>query len=261
VNLSRAARIAARESKSVLASPGGALILGTFWLVTARLLVKSLFDYRDGLLALAQSAGVRSGPVGLHVNDVVVRPLLYNVGTILIFFVPLLTMRTFSEERRSGSLELLMSQPIRGGELLLGKFLGALVSLLGCFGIFLVVGVVLGIVSTPDWAAAATGFLGLFLLGLLFTSVALLLSVFSRTPVEAAVLSLGALLLLVIGPATIRGGPGWLRGVADFISVLGRFEDFTRGLLVPSHIAFFLGVSLVMLALALRSLDLVRWQG
>ena len=235
--------------------------MGTFWLLVSRFFVGGLFTYRDALLHQAQRAGLRSGPLGLPVGEFLIYPFLINVGGMLLFFVPLLTMRSFAEERRTGNLELLMSQPIRGVELLLGKFLGAFFALLGCYAILVFVGVALGLVVSPDWAAFAAGLLGLILMGTFFTSVALLLSVISRSQIEAAVLSLGVLLLTVLGPRNLSQGPEWVKGVAGFVSVLDRFDDFARGVVDLGHVSFFLGLSLIVLALALRSLDLVRWQG
>lgn len=261
MKLSRVRAIAEREARSTVLSPSGALIVGTFWAVAGLLLISLLFRYRDGVIHLAQTSGLQTAPVGLHINEWVIRLLVQNLGTVLVFFVPLLTMRTFAEERRSGNLELLMSQPIRGAELLLGKYLGGQLALLACLAVLLPHAIVLEVVSAPDWRWSATALLGLLLLGLLFGAVGILLSVLSRTQVEAAVLSLGALLLLAMGSGSLAGGEGWGAELGRFISVLGRFEDFTRGVLDLGHVAFFLGSTLLVLALALRSLDLVRWQG
>jgi ABC-2 type transport system permease protein len=261
MNLRVSAHVASREVRGLFESPGGYIILGTFWLVAGLLLVSLLYRFREAGIQLAQSGQLRSGAVGLHINDFVVRPLLYNLGSVLIIFVPLLTMKCMAEERRTGSLELMLSQPLRGAELILGKFLGALVSLGLCLSILVVHGVVLAMVSRPDWGAVAGGVLGLLLLGGFFTAVGVLLSVVSRSQVEAAVLSLGTLLALVIGPDALTPSKGGESSVLQYVSVLGRFEDFTRGVLDLGHVAFFIGASLVVLAAALRGLDLVRWQG
>jgi ABC-2 type transport system permease protein len=261
MNLRATTRVASREVRGMFESPGGYVVLGTFWLVAGLLLVSLLFRYREAGIQLAQSGQLRTGAVGLHINDYVIRPLLYNLGSVLIFFVPLLTMKTLAEERRTGSLELMLSQPLRGGELVLGKYLGALGALGLCLAVLLVHGLVLGLVSRPDWGATLGGLLGLLLLGSFFTSIGVLLSVLSRSQVEAAVLSLGTLLAFVIGPDALTPSKGGESSVLQFFSVLGRFEDFTRGVLDLGHVAFFVGATLVVLAAALRALDLVRWQG
>jgi ABC-2 type transport system permease protein len=259
--MTRALRIAARETRGLFESPGGFIIVGTFWLMAGLLLVSLLFGFRAASLQLAQSGRLESQPMGLHINDFVIRPLLYNLGSILIFFVPLLTMKSFAEERRTGSLELLLSLPARGGDVMLGKFLGALGSLAVCLSVLAVHAVVLLVASRPDWPAAFAGVVGLFLMGMLFTAVGLLLSVLSHSQVEAAVLSLGVLLVFVIGPDTLHPSAPWQSSLVESISILARFEDFTRGILDLGHVAFFLGATFLVLAAALRALDLVRWQG
>jgi ABC-2 type transport system permease protein len=261
VSWKRTWRLALREGRSLFASPSGFVVVGIFWLVAGLLLVGLLFRYREGILQLAQDANIRTQPVGLHVNDYVIRPLLLNLGMVLIFFVPLLTMKSVAEERRTGNLELLLSQPLRGSEFLLGKFLGALLALGACLSILLLHGVVLMIISRPDIGAALSGLLGLLLLGAAFTAVGVLLSVFSRSQIEAGVLTLGALLALFMGPDALGSSTGRSAGLMEFLSVAGRYGDFCRGVVDFAHVAFFAGFIFLVLALALRCLDLIRWQG
>ncbi|MEZ4651382.1 MAG: ABC transporter permease [Candidatus Eisenbacteria bacterium] len=254
MNLGRSYRIAMREARGLLWSTGGGLIVGTFWAATGLIFMLNLFQFERGIrLAAQQASKLQSSPVGVHINDWVVSQTFDLTGGVLfIFFIPLLTMRAFAEERRTGNLELLMSQPLAGSELLLGKLAGSALALISCLSIFLVYGVVLGVVSTPDWTATAVGALGLLLLGILFSSIGTLLSVLTRSPIEAAVLTLGVLLLIVTGPAMMSNGPEWLRGMAEFLSVEGRFRDFSHGVFDLSHVAFFLGTSLLLWAAALR---------
>ncbi len=261
MNLSRTLRIAGREVRSLLSYPGGFFVVGTFWAMAGLMLVSLLFRYREASMHLAQAGGLQATPMGLHVNDMVIRPFLYNLGTLFLFFVPLLTMRGISEERRTGSLELLLSQPLRGGELLLGKYLGALGSLGICLSVLVVHAVVLARISTPDWPAALAGLAGVVLLGSLFCALGILISVLSRSQIEAGVLSLGLLLVFALGPQAIQPGSPAAASVLEFFTVMLRFEDFARGILDLGHVGFFIGAVLLIMALALRSLDLVRWQG
>lgn len=261
MRLALVVRIARREARAMFDSPAGYLVVGTFWLVAGMLLVSLLYQYREELLRLAQSGQMRGGPVGIHVNDAVIQPLLLNLGSILAFFVPLLTMRGFAEERRSGSLELLLGQPLRGHEVVLGKLAGAWLALLACLAILVPHALVLAAITTPDWGAATAGVLGLLLLGALFAAIGVLLSVLSRSQVEAAVLSLGTLLALAIGPAAVRPSNPAGESLVAFVSVMERYADFTLGILDPGHVAFFAGGIVLCFAAALRGLDLVRWQG
>jgi ABC-2 type transport system permease protein len=150
---------------------------------------------------------------------------------------------------------------LRGGEALLGKFLGSAFALGICLLILVPQGVALAFASHPDWGAIAAGVCGLLCLSCLFLAVGVLVSILSRSQVEAAVLGLGTLLAVVIGPGAIRPTGPRSEAFVEFISLMARFQDFARGVVDPAHVLFFAGLTFVVLAVALRGLDLVRWQG
>lgn len=257
----KARAIATREVRGFFGSPIGWTVTAVFSLVAGIIFVGLLIRYRESAISLTQAGQIRPGEVGLHVNDWVVRPYLYNLGSVLLFFVPLLTMRTLAEERRSGSLDLLLSLPLRGQDLILGKFIGAGLTMLVMLAIVPIHAIVLSFISAPDWGAAAVGCLGIVLIGLFMTALGVLISSLSQSQIEAGVLTLGLLLLLGLGPSVAESlSPGLARALS-FIAVLARFEDFTRGVLDLRHLAFFCGAILLVLALALRSVDLLRWRG
>jgi ABC-2 type transport system permease protein len=143
----------------------------------------------------------------------------------------------------------------------MGKFTGAVLSLAALLLVVPLHGVVLAFASPPDWAAAVVGVIGLLLLGVFMLSLGILISTLSQSQVEAGVLTLVLLLLLGLGPSVAHAVSPGLARFFDFIAILNRFEDFTRGVLDLRHVAFLAGGSLLMLALALRSLDLLRWRG
>lgn len=261
MSIARTRAVAMREIRGFFASPVGWAILAVFSLVAGLIFVGLLIRYRQAALSLAQGSSVRPGGVGLHVNDWVVRPYLYNLGSVLLFFVPLLTMRSVAEERRSGTLEILFSWPLRGQDLILGKFVGAALTLAALLAIVPVHALVLALVSSPDWAAAAAGGIGLLLLGLFMLSLGLLTSTLAQSQVEAGVLTLGLLLLLGLGPGVAEAASPALARLLAFGAVLGRFEDFTRGVIDLRHLLFMAGGTILCLALALRALDLLRWRG
>jgi ABC-2 type transport system permease protein len=256
----RASAVAVREAKGCFASPVGWTIAAVFFLVAGIIFVGLLIRYRQAGISLAQSGEARA-PGGLHVNDWVVRPYLYNLGSVLLFFIPILTMRSIAEERRLGSLELLLSSPLRGSDLILGKFLGASLSLASLLLIVPIQGLILAGITTPDWGAASVGVLGLVLLGLFMVGLGILISSVSQSQVEAGVLTLGLLLLLGLGQGVAEAASPALARLFSFVAILDRFENFTRGVLDLRDVAFFAGGILVMLALSLRSLDLLRWRG
>jgi ABC-2 type transport system permease protein len=253
--------LALREVRGFFTSPVGWTIAAVFAFVAGLVFFGTLMRFREAGLSLAQSAQVKPGEIGLHVNDWVVRPYLVNLGSVLLFFIPLLTMRTIAEERRGGSLELLFSLPLRGSDIILGKFVGAVLSLAALLFVIPLHGIVLAAICTPEWGAALVGMLGLLLLGIFMLSLGILISTLSQSQIEAGVLTLGILLLLGLGPSVAGSFSPGLARLLDYVAVLNRFEDFTRGVVDLRHVAFFLGGSLLWLALALRSLDLLRWRG
>lgn len=257
----RSMGLARREARGFFGSPVGWTIASVFALVAGLVFVGLLIRYRQAGLSLAQSAQVRPGEIGLHVSDWVVRPYLFNLGSVLLFFIPLLTMRSIAEERRTGSLEMLFSLPLRGSEIILGKFAGACFALAALLAIVPIHALFLALLSRPDWGAAAAGLLGLALLGMFMVSLGILISALSQSQVEAGVLTLGVLLLLGLGPSVTQAVSPALARLLDYVAVLSRFEDFTRGVIDLRHVTFFLGGTLLWLALALRSLDLLRWRG
>lgn len=260
-NPRRAFRLAIKEVRGFFTSPVGWTITAVFFLVAGLIFVGLMIRFRQADLSLAQSPQVKPGPVGLHVSDWIVRPYLYNLGSVLLFFTPLLTMRSLAEERRSGSLELLFSFPLRGEELIIGKLLGAAFSLAALLAVIPIHGAILGAISQPDWGAAGVGLLGIALLGLFMISLGILISSLSQSQIEAGVLTLGVLLLLGLGPGVAEAASPALARLLGFVAVLDRFEDFTRGVVNLEHVAFFVGGTILWLGLALRSLDLMRWRG
>lgn len=260
VGSGRTSAVAIRETRAFFASPVGWTIAAVFFLVAGMIFFGLLLRFRQAGISLAQSGEARV-PAGLHVNDWVIRPYLYNLGSVLLFFIPVLTMRSFAEERRGGSLELLLASPLRGSELVLGKFLGVSLALGAILLVLLSHGAVLAAISTPDWAATLVGVFGLLLLGLFMVALGILISSLSQSQMEAGVLTLGALLLLGLGPGVVGAASPGLERFFSFIAVLDRFEDFTRGIIDLRHITFFAGGTLLILAMTLRSLDLLRWRG
>jgi ABC-2 type transport system permease protein len=250
-----------REFRSFFSSPIGWTIGAVFSLIAGIVFVGLLIRYRQAGLSLAQSGQLRTGVVGLHYNDWVVRPYFTNLASILLFFIPVLTMRSFAEERRSGSLDVLLSLPVHGSDLILGKFAGAALTLCALLLVVPLHGIISAIVSVPDWGAAIVATFGLLLLGLFMLSLGILISSLSGSQVEAAVLTLGLLLLLGLGPSVTEATSPAVARLLRSVAVLARYEDFARGIFDLKHVVFYCGGTLIALAMALRSLDLLRWRG
>ena len=180
--------------------------------------------------------------------------IFFQAAMQLVLIVPLLTMRQFAEERRTGTLELLLTSPVREIDLVLAKFIAAMTVLLVMMALTLVYAILLGTFGKPDWGPVYSGYVGLVMLAAALGSIGLAVSALTANQIVAAVVSLGFFgLLWAIDPlAALLPHPvdDWLLG----LSLLARFTPFAAGALYLSDAGFFLTVALLGLFLTVRAL-------
>jgi ABC-2 type transport system permease protein len=197
----------------------------------------------------------------LNVTDAVLRPLFANLSVILLLLMPLVTMRLFAEERRSGTIELLLTYPVRDGAVLAGKYLAALTM----YGVMvagtLAYPIMLVSFARVEWGPLVTGYLGLVLMGAMFLAVGLFASSLTENQVVAAIVTFGVLLMFwIIGwTAEFAGGP--LGAVLTHLSILEHNDTFAKGVLDTKDIIYYVNFTVLALFLALRSLESRRWSG
>jgi len=197
----------------------------------------------------------------LSVTDGVLRPLFQNVSVIMLLMMPLLTMRLFAEEKRSGTIELLLTYPVRDGEVLLGKYAAALALFAAMLGLTLLYPGIVAYFARVEVGPVLTGYLGLFLLGAAFLALGVFASSLTENQIVAAVATFGALLLFwILGWTTDFAGPG-LSKVLAHLSVLDHFENFAKGVIDTRDVIYYLNFALLCLFLTLRSLESKRWRG
>ena len=196
----------------------------------------------------------------LNLNDFVIAPLLHNLSVVLVILVPVITMRSFAEEKRSGTYELLMTSPLSIGEIVAGKFLGALAFLLVMIGLTGIYPVILFLYGNPEMGIIAAGYLGLLLLATAFLTVGLLTSSFTENQIIAAVSCLVLLLLLyVISWPADTAGPV-LGAVLKYVSLTEHFSEMVKGVIDTKDLVYFASVILLALFLTQRSVESVRWR-
>jgi gliding motility-associated transport system permease protein len=198
----------------------------------------------------------------LNVTDGVMRPLFGNIAVILVLsLMPFITMRVFAEERQSGTLELLLTYPVRDGAVLLGKYLAALALFTILLLLTLLYPATLWWFARVEWGAVLTGYLGLLLMGGAFLAVGLFASSLTSNQIVAAVSTFGILLLLwVIGWGADAVGGTWGK-VLQHLSILEHNDSFAKGVLDTKDLVYYVNFILLALFLALRSLEARRWKG
>ena len=178
---------------------------------------------------------------------------------VLLLMAAVITMRLISEERKLGTLELLLTSPIRDSELIIGKFLGSLSLLAIMLILTFLYPILLKIFGDPDLGSIVAGYLGIFLLGTTCLSVGLFASTLSSNQIVSAVVA-GAILfaLWFVGLASSYL-PSSLANVVNFISLSYYFNDFVSGIITTQGIIYYLSVSVLFLFFAVRSIENSRW--
>jgi ABC-2 type transport system permease protein len=249
--------IAQKEIRSYFASPIAYVVIGLFALMFG------FFYYTLLGLFIEQGMrmmGMQGGPTQ-NVNEQMIRPLFLNASVLLLFVLPMITMRTYSEEKRSGTIELLLTAPLTDFHIIMGKFLGAMALYGAMLAVtFVHVGVLFAF-GKPEWIPIVTGYLGLLLMGGCFISVGLLISSFTRNQIVAVMATFAVFLLLWVinwaGPLT---GPR-TQAVLDYLSITNHLDDFTRGIVDTKHLIYYLSFIAFGLFLTARSVDSERWRG
>ena len=196
----------------------------------------------------------------VNINEMVFSPLFHNMTVILILVAPLLTMRLLAEEKKSGTDELLFTSPLSVGEIVLGKYIAALVMWTIMLGLTALLSIFAFAYGNPELAPWLTGYLGLFLMGALFIAIGLFFSSLTENQIVAAFLTVVTLLLLlVLNWVTSTGGGSW-RAVLGYLSFSGHFEDMTRGILDTKDIVYYLTFSFFGLFLAHSVIQSRRWR-
>jgi ABC-2 type transport system permease protein len=247
-----------KEMRLYFTSPVAWVII-TIFLFIAGYFFYSIFAFYT--LASMQSAMNPQMARDLNVTDSVLRPLFSNISVILLLLMPLITMRLFAEERRSGTIELLLTYPVRDGAVLLGKYLAALALYAIMLAFTLLYPAIVIYFAKVEWGPLLTGYLGLLLMGATFLAVGIFASSLTENQIVASITTFGVLLILwVVGWSAEYVGGAWGR-VLSHLSILEHFETFARGVLDTKDVIFYVNATVLALFLALRSLETRRWKG
>jgi ABC-2 type transport system permease protein len=251
--MSNVLAIARKELGSYFASPIAYILLGLFALIFGIFFAVILLNFNQNSLGAGQ-------PV--NVNEQMIRPVFLNSVVVFLFMLPIVTMRSYAEEKRSGTMELLLTAPLTDLQIILGKFLGAM----GLYAAMLLVTLLsiatLFAFGTPEVKPLLTTYLGLLLMGGCFVSVGLLISSFTSNQIVAGAVTFAVFLILWVinWPAPFVPAM-WLQTTLNYASIVDHFDDFSRGVLDTKHLVYYVSFIAVGLFLTARSVDTERWRG
>ena len=248
--------IADKELRAYFASPIAYIVTGFFALVFGWMFASIL----NWFVGQGMQMGM-AGPQNMNVNQQMIRPLMLNMTVVFLLLLPLVTMRTYAEEKRSGTIELLLTSPLTDLEIIFGKFLGALALYAVMLAVTLVHFGVLFAFGNPEWKPLLTAYLGLLLFGGGFISIGLFISSLTKNQIVAGAATFSVFLLLwVIDWIGSAMGPTAER-VLQYISMTGHLEDFVKGVIDTKHVIYYLSIIVFGLFLTARSVDAERWRG
>jgi ABC-2 type transport system permease protein len=250
--------IAQKELKSYFTSPIGYIYVGLFSLLYGYFYIALLGYFVRASLQAGMPGG---GPEVMNINQDMLRPVLQNVTVLVLFILPMVTMRTYSEEKRSGTIELFLTSPLTDMEIILGKFIGAM----GLYTVGLLVTLIhvalLFVYGSPEWKPIVTAYFGLELFGACFISIGLFISSLTKNQIVAGMLTFAVFLFLwVINWIGSMGGPT-LESITSYLSIIDHFDDFNKGVIDTTHLVYYFSVITFGLFLTAKSVDMERWRG
>ena len=248
--------IARKELQAYFASPIAYVVIGFFALLFGYFFYTLLWYFERQSMQVAMGSGMT-----MNLNQMLIGPVFMNVSVIVLFVMPMITMRTYAEEKRSGTIELLLTSPLTDLQIILGKFFGALTLYAVMLAVtFIHIGVLFWY-GDPEWKPVATGYLGLLLMGACFISAGLLISSLTKNQIVAGFMTFAVFLMLwVINWLGESSGPT-ARAILAFLSITDHLDDFTRGIIDTKHIVYYLSFITFGLFLTAKSVDSERWRG
>lgn len=258
LNMENMINLALREIRSLFLSPVAHVVTAIFALILAWFFINIV-----ALYVILSLQAIRAPFIAerLNMQDIVVQPFFGNISVILLFIIPMITMRAFAEEKRMGTFELIYTSPINTWSIVIGKFIG-----ISAFVMFLILisgffMIPLFSYGEPDKGAVLTSYIGLILMALAFVAAGIFASSITENQIISIIVAFGILLLFwVLG--WVRGTlEGTLRDVLSYLSFMDHFQNFSRGVVDTRDLVYYFSFTGVLLFLTYSVLESRRWRG
>ncbi|PYR00848.1 MAG: ABC transporter [Acidobacteria bacterium] len=251
--------IAHKELKAYFSSPIAYIVIGLWALMYGYFFVAILSFFVRQSMQMGQFG--MQGPQAMNVNQQLIRPLLQNVLILILFLMPMVTMRAYAEEKRSGTIELLLTSPLTDFQIIVGKFLGAM----ALYGVMLAVTLIhlglLFVYGRPEWKPIVTAYIGLLLMGGCFIATGLFISSLTRNQIVAGMVTFAVFLMLwIITWIGSFSGPT-VDKLTQYLSIVDHYDDFGKGVLDTTHLVYYVSFITFGLFLTAKSVDSERWRG
>jgi len=249
--------IAKKEIKTYFTSPIAYVVIFVFLVLVGFFFYSAIWWFNSQSIQMAQNPYYYQQ---ININQMVYSPLFHNMSIILLLMLPLLTMRLFSEEKKSGTDELLFTSPIQVGQIILGKYLAALAVLATMLGLTGLLSIFTFAYGNPELAQILDGYLGLFLMGAAFIAAGIFFSSLTENQIVSAILTFGALLLFWILNWASYSGSGMWKDVLNYLSIFQHFDGMTSGILDTTDVIYYLSFAFFALFLTHSVIQSRRWR-
>ncbi len=246
-----------RDLKGYFFSPIAYVVIGLF------LLVNGIFFYvlLSSFLEYSYAVMIQRQGYPINVNLLMIRPFFQNMSVIVLFVIPMITMRSFSEEKKSGTMELLLTSPVTNWQLILGKFLASFTLYFVMVMVTFLFMVFLLIWGNPSLVPILISYLGILLMGLVLVALGNFISSLTENQIVAAVGTFGATMFLwVIGFAGNFAGKVFGE-TFKYLSIVNHFDDFSKGVFDTNHLVYYLSLTFLMLFFTYQSIESSKWRG
>ena len=253
--------IARRDIGSFFSSPVFYVVTTVFLVLYSFLFFAILSDFSQASLQAApQAAQLQKAGYSINANDMVIVPSLGNMSIILLFMIPLITMRSFAEERKSKTFSLLLSSPVHLREIVAGKFLAcftivAFMILLSSYSIIMI-----AMLGEPEWGPIISGYLGLFLMMGCYIAMGVFASSLTDNQIVAAVIGFGLAFLMWLMALPAQSADSGVGTILEYLSLGSHLESFLKGIIDSSDLAYYLSFMAFVLFITYRVLDSRRWR-
>ena len=248
--------ICRKELKSYFASPIAYMLMAAFGLIIGL----NFTDLANRLVRYSFQAQMMGQQQPINATEIIIRQILDFTSTISLFLVPMISMRLIAEEKRTGTIELLLTSPIKDIEIILGKWLGAVTLFICVLGMSVLDVAMLFAWAKPDLKPVLIGYLGLILQGACLLAIGILISTTTRNQIVAGgVTFFVCLLLLLLKYYTdLEAGP--LYQVGNYLSIVTHYENFSKGVLDSKDVVFYLSMIFFFLFGTSRAMESLRWR-
>lgn len=253
--------IAKKELQAYFSSPVAYVVITIFLVLTGYFFYNLFASFSTLSFQASANPAIAKQNNLLNISETVIRPLFGNISMIMLLMMPLLTMRLFSEEKKSGTIELLLTYPITDMEVVLGKFIA-------CLSVFVIMilptltyPILVIIYGQPEIGPIISGYIGLFLMGAAFISLGVFTSSITENQIIAATLSFGVLLIFwMMGYSISMVGPVLGQMIMN-ISLISHIQGFAKGVVDTADIIYYAIFVSCFLFLTLRVLESKKWRG